>query len=224
MEDISAQCKCNQWTSGFLRQNLRPLSAKIQLFHPRWFPRSPATLVGSPPSPSVSSSSSATEAMAPSSGLSWQSYFLLGDTSYIAQINANSLRVRATANAIVICMGFILGFVMSKTFVDLIDAIHARWFNHFLLQIYCRILAWFSFSHATFSTFQWHLLAVWSSVFGGHLVHDLLCAGDQREDNRGDPADVLSKSWWEKEKGLSGLIANVYLIINDGLVIRLVWV
>jgi len=34
-------------------------------------------------------------------------------------------RVRATANAIVICMGFILGFVMSKTFVDLIDAIHA---------------------------------------------------------------------------------------------------
>ena len=36
-------------------------------------------------------------------------------------------RVRATANAIVICMGFILGFVMSKTFVDLIDAIHARY-------------------------------------------------------------------------------------------------
>ena len=37
------------------------------------------------------------------------------------------VRVRATANAIVICMGFILGFVMSKTFVDLIDAIHARY-------------------------------------------------------------------------------------------------
>ena len=65
-------------------------------------------MVGSPLCPSVSFSSSATEAMAPSSGLSWQSYFLLGDTSYIAQINANSLRVRATANAIVICMGFIL--------------------------------------------------------------------------------------------------------------------
>jgi Na+/melibiose symporter-like transporter len=34
-------------------------------------------------------------------------------------------RVRATANAVVICFGFILGFIMSKTFVDLIGAINA---------------------------------------------------------------------------------------------------
>ena len=42
-------------------------------------------------------------------------------------------RVRATANAIVICMGFILGFVMSKTFVDLINAIHARYSCYLLV-------------------------------------------------------------------------------------------
>ena len=35
------------------------------------------------------------------------------------------LRVRATANAIIICVGFILGFIMSKTFVDLIGAVNA---------------------------------------------------------------------------------------------------
>ena len=45
----------------------------------------------------------------------------------MSQLPPYRYRVRATANAIVICMGFILGFVMSKTFVDLIDAIHARY-------------------------------------------------------------------------------------------------
>ena len=44
-------------------------------------------------------------------------------------------RVRATANAIVICMGFILGFVMSKTFVDLINAIHARYSSYLNLKV-----------------------------------------------------------------------------------------
>ena len=34
-------------------------------------------------------------------------------------------RVRAQANAIVICFGFILGFIMSKTFVDLIGILQA---------------------------------------------------------------------------------------------------
>lgn len=34
-------------------------------------------------------------------------------------------RVRATANAVVICLGFILGFIMSKTFVDLVGAVGA---------------------------------------------------------------------------------------------------
>ena len=44
-------------------------------------------------------------------------------------------RVRATANAIVICMGFILGFVMSKTFVDLINAIHARYSSYLNFKV-----------------------------------------------------------------------------------------
>ena len=53
-------------------------------------------------------------------------------------------RVRATANAIVICMGFILGFVMSKTFVDLINAIHARYLRYLNLKV---SIGHFKFSH-----------------------------------------------------------------------------
>ena len=83
--------------------------------------------------------------MAPSFGLLWQSYSLPGGASYVSFLATFLFgRVRATANAIVICMGFILGFVMSKTFVDLINAIHARYSSYLNLKV---SICHFKFSH-----------------------------------------------------------------------------
>ena len=89
-------------------------------------------------------------------------------------------KVRALGNAFNICICFILGFIASKTFVDLVLAIGRNITGSSDLDncVFC------------FPRRQWNLLDVWSHLFPRRCLHIDIRPRDQGENNRGDPENV----------------------------------
>ena len=72
-------------------------------------------------------------------------------------------KVRALGNAFNICICFILGFIASKTFVDLVQAIGRT--SNLRIDFYILLL----------SRCQWNFLDVWSYLFPGWSLHTNIC-------------------------------------------------